>query len=176
MKQASRVRTKAKRARKQKASKKQASKCFLEGLKPGGRVGGQGVGLRSVRPYLGPDDRCRGPSLDKLSFVPGLPDLDAGASLYYSFHGFVRLSLFRPRPSASLCLRLRARQLVRDSFRVDCKHSCSQRRRNLESRRNRAQDQEEPFGSVMFATSYPNGQHRGLLFSYLSRELTETEL
>lgn len=75
------------------------------GVEAGRKSRRTGVGLRSVRPYLGPDDRCRGPSLDKLSFVPGLPGLDAGASLYYSFHGFVHPSLFRPRPSASLCLR-----------------------------------------------------------------------
>lgn len=134
-----------------------------------------GVGLRSVRPYLGPDDRCRGPSLDKLSFVPGLPSRCRSVSATLPW---LCPSVSIPSSSLRVSLSpLRARQLARDSFRVDCKHSCSQRQRNLESRRNRAQDQEEPFGSVMFAISYPNGQHRGrLLFSCLFSRINGSEL
>lgn len=145
IKRANRVSSQSKESQ---SARKQASKCFLgdETRRKSRRKRGGGEGWStSVRPYLRPDDRCRGPSLDKLSFVPSsMPER--------LLHGFVRLSLFHPRPSASLHLcRARARQLVRDWFRVDCKHSCTQRRRrrSFESRRNWAQDQEEPSRSAM---------------------------
>lgn len=114
----------------------------------GGRGGGgeERVGLRPfVRPYLRPDDRCRGPSLDKLSFVPSLPP--RCQSVYSTALSVCLYSILVPPPiSVSVA---RARQLVRDWFRVDCKHSCTQRRRSLESRRNWAQDQEEPSRSAI---------------------------
>lgn len=70
-------------------------------MKLKGGVGNEGVGGEEgwstfVRPYLRPDDRCRGPSLDKLSFVLGL--LPRCHSVYYSLRLCPSVSI----PSSSL--------------------------------------------------------------------------
>lgn len=70
-------------------------------MKLKGGVGGEGKGggegwSTFVRPYLRPDDRCRGPSLDKLSFVLGL--LPRCHSVYYSLRFCPSVSI----PSSSL--------------------------------------------------------------------------
>lgn len=68
----------------------------LKGGVGGEREGGGEGWSTFVRPYLRPDDRCRGPSLDKLSFVLGL--LPRCHSVYYSLRLCPSVSI----PSSSL--------------------------------------------------------------------------
>ena len=76
----------------------------------GGRRGGGGeerVGLRPfVRPYLRPDDRCRGPSLDKLSCVPSLPP--RCQSVYSTALSVCLYSILVPPPISVSVARARA--------------------------------------------------------------------
>lgn len=138
----------SKQASKQ-AAGRQASKCFLgdETRRRRKRRWRRGEGWStSVRPYLRPDDRCRGPSLDKLSFVPSLPP--RCQSVYSTALSVCLYSILVPPPISVSVARARASSFG-TGFEWTANTHCAQRRRSLESRRNWAQDQEEPSRSAM---------------------------
>lgn len=105
IKRANRVSSQSKESQ---SARKQASKCFLgDETRRKSRRKRRGEGWStSVRPYLRPDDRCRGPSLDKLSFVPSLPP--RCQSVYSTALSVCLYSILVPPPLSISVARARA--------------------------------------------------------------------